>query len=40
MYKPLEGEYVKEDAPIAEAIDQLVKGVYNSLLVKSESEIV
>lgn len=40
MYTPSEGEYVKEDASLAEAIHQLVVGRHQSLLVTRENDIV
>lgn len=33
MYKPAEGEYINENAPLGEAINQLVVGQFLSLLV-------
>ena len=40
MYTPTEGEYVKEDASLDEAIHQLVMGYHQSLLVTRNGEIV
>ena len=40
MYTPTEGEYVKESAPLGEAIHQLVMGHHQSLLVTREKEII
>ena len=40
MYTPTEGEYVKENASLGEAIHQLVMGHHQSLLVTREEEIV
>ena len=40
MYAPTEGEYVKEDATLEEAIHQLVMGRHQSLLVTSGKDIV
>lgn len=40
MYTPTEGEYVKDDATLGEAIHQLVMGRHQSLLVTSGNEIV
>lgn len=40
MYSLSEGEYVEEEAPLKEAIHQFVMGHHQSLLVKSEKEIV
>ena len=40
MYTPSEGEYVKEDASLAEAIHQLVIGRHQSLLVTRDKGIV
>ena len=40
MYTPSEGEYVEEDASLAEAIHQLVIGRHQSLLVTRENDIV
>ena len=40
MYTPSEGEYVKEDATLAEAIHQLVIGRHQSLLVTRNKDIV
>jgi predicted transcriptional regulator len=40
MYTPTEGEYVKENAYLGEAIHQLVMGHHQSLLVTREEEIV
>ena len=38
MYKPTEGEYVKESAALGEAIHMLVMGHHQSLLVTGEDE--
>lgn len=40
MYTPAEGEYVKEDASIDEAIHQLIMGHHQSLLVTRDSHVV
>jgi CBS domain-containing protein len=40
MYTPTEGEYVREDATLDEAIHQLVMGKHQSLLVTSQNKIV
>jgi len=40
MYAPSEGEYVKQDATLEEAIHQLVMGRHQSLLVTSGKDIV
>ncbi len=40
MYTPTEGEYVPEDASLAEAVHRLVVGHHHSLLVTRGSEIV
>ncbi|MFC2085035.1 HPP family protein [Bacteroidota bacterium] len=40
MYAPSEGEYVKEDTSLEEAIHQLVMGRHQSLLVTRDKEIV
>jgi CBS domain-containing protein len=40
MYTPTEGEYVREDATLDEAIHQLVMGKHQSLLVTSQNRIV
>lgn len=40
MYTPSEGEYVREDASLAEAIHQLVIGRHQSLLVTRDKDIV
>jgi CBS domain-containing protein len=40
MYTPTEGEYVREDATLDEAIHQLVMGKHQSLLVASQNRIV
>ena len=40
MYTPTEGEYIREDATLDEAIHQLVMGHHQSLLVTRENEIV
>jgi len=40
MYNPSEGEYVKEDASLAEAIHQIVMGHHQSLLVVKNDNIV
>ena len=40
MYSPSEGEYVREDATLAEAIHQLVIGRHQSLLVTRDKDIV
>jgi CBS domain-containing protein len=40
MYTPSEGEYVKEEATLAEAIHQLVIGRHQSLLVTRDKDIV
>jgi CBS domain-containing protein len=40
MYTPSEGEYVKEEATLAEAIHQLVIGRHQSLLVTRDKNIV
>jgi len=40
MYTPTEGEYIREDATLDEAIHQLVMGHHQSLLVTWEREIV
>jgi len=40
MYSPTEGEYVKEDASLEEAIHQLIMGRHQSLLVTTGTEIV
>jgi predicted transcriptional regulator len=39
MYSPSEGEYVEEEASLAEAIHQLVVGHHQSLLVTRGGEI-
>lgn len=40
MYTPTEGEYVKEDASIEEAIHQLIMGRHQSLIVTKDKSIV
>jgi CBS domain-containing protein len=40
MYTPAEGEYIKEDASLDEAIHQLIMGHHQSLLVIKEKKIV
>ena len=40
MYTPTEGEYVKDDATLGEAIHQLVMGRHQSLLVTKDKDIV
>lgn len=40
MYTPAEGEYVREDASIDEAIHQLIMGHHQSLLVTRDSKVV
>jgi CBS domain-containing protein len=40
MYTPTEGEYVKEDATLEEAIHQLIMGSHQSLLVTRGKDIV
>ncbi|KPA17919.1 CBS domain-containing protein, partial [Candidatus Magnetomorum sp. HK-1] len=40
MYAPSEGEYVKEDANLAQAIHQIVMGHHQSLLVVKDHNIV
>ena len=40
MYTPLEGEYVRIDSPLSEAIHQIVLGHHQSLLVLSGKDIV
>lgn len=40
MYTPEEGDYVKEDATLAEAIHQLIMGRHQSLLVTRNGEVV
>lgn len=40
MYTPLEGEFVKVEAPLSEAIHQIVLGHHQSLLVMEGKEIV
>jgi predicted transcriptional regulator len=40
MYTPTEGEYVKEDTSLEEAIHQLVMGRHQSLLVTRNKDIV
>jgi len=40
MYKPTEGEYVKAEATLDEAIHQLIMGSHQSLLVLAEGTIV
>jgi CBS domain-containing protein len=40
MYTPKEGEYIKEDADLDEAIHQLIIGQHQSLLVTRNGEIV
>jgi CBS domain-containing protein len=40
MYTPTEGEYVKEDTSLSEAIHQLIMGRHQSLLVTRGEEIV
>jgi len=40
MYTPTEGEYIRQDATLDEAIHQLVMGHHQSLLVTREKEIV
>lgn len=40
MYTPLEGEYVRVDSPLAEAIHQIVLGHHQSLLVLKGKDIV
>jgi CBS-domain-containing membrane protein len=40
MYTPTEGEYVREDATLNEAIHQLVMGKHQSLLVTTGEKIV
>ncbi len=40
MYTPVEGEYVKEEATLAQAIHQLIMGRHQSLLVTRDGEVV
>jgi len=40
MYTPGEGEYVKEEATLAQAIHQLIMGRHQSLLVTRQGEVV
>ena len=40
MYTPAEGEYIKEDATMDQAINQLIIGHHHSLLVTKGNEIV
>lgn len=40
MHTPTEGEYIQQDAPLGEAIHQLVLGHHQSLLVTSNKKIV
>ena len=40
MYSPQEGEYVKEDAKVAEAIHQFILGHHQSLLVLKNGKVV
>ena len=40
MYTPSNGEFVSEDAPIAEAVHQFILGCHQSLLVTSNDEVV
>jgi CBS domain-containing protein len=40
MYTPSNGEYVNEDAPIAEAVHQFILGCHQSLLVLKEKKVV
>ena len=40
MYTPTEGEFVKEDASLKEAINHLIMGRHQSLLVTGENKIV
>lgn len=40
MYTPSNGEYVDEDAPIAEAVHQFILGCHQSLLVLKDKEVV
>ena len=40
MYTPAEGEYVKEEASLAQAIHQLIMGRHQSLLVTRDGEVV
>lgn len=39
-YTPMEGEYVKEEATLAQAIHQLIMGRHQSLLVTRQGEVV
>ena len=40
MHSPTEGEYIQQDAPLGEAIHQMVLGHHQSLLVTSDKKIV
>lgn len=40
MYTPSNGEYVNEDAPVAEAIHQFILGCHQSMLVVKEDKVV
>lgn len=40
MYSPSSGEYVDEDAPIAEAVHQFILGCHQSLLVLKKDKVV
>jgi CBS domain-containing protein len=40
MYTPVEGEYINEDASLDEAINQLVMGRHQSLLVMKGDKVV
>jgi CBS domain-containing protein len=40
MYTPVQGEYVKEEATLAQAIHQLIMGRHQSLLVTRDGEVV
>jgi predicted transcriptional regulator len=40
MYTPSNGEYVDEDAPIAEAVHQFILGCHQSILVVKKDKVV
>jgi CBS domain-containing protein len=40
MYTPSNGEYVDEDAPVAEAVHQFILGCHQSLLVTKDGDVV
>ena len=40
MYTPTQGEYIDQDAPLAEAVHYFILGCHQSLLVKGNDEVV